>query len=540
MRQLPASTVLAATIALCSFTAVGFPAERRDAWGLASLMGATGAWHQWSFPDSVPPGLFGAGAYDSLGDRMVVLGQDPSFVWTLSLGDPHVWRRIDAPGGGLESPQVAVATFDSKRRLLVAHRRAIGVPDTLWTLDPTEGARWSPMAIAGVGPPVGLSVSGLLYDRRRDRILFCGWVDTRFIPPNFPSWVWAVNLSGTPAWTQLTGYSQSGSPAGFYRAAVTDDSGADRMIIFGGSAGVADNYDAWDFTLDGSNQWRLLDSGGQTYTGAQGTALIHDPLRNRIIVFGGEDGFLETYQDTHELSLDSVSVWSPIEPSGPLPPSRAFAASIYDPIRDRLVVFGGFDGGHNTLNDTWSLDWDHVTPTLASLASVDATLDHVDLRWLVEGVGDVTVERSSAASSWQSIGTSVPDGQGFVRYYDASVAPGSRYGYRLRWTGASGEVSAGEVWVDVPLEPSLALAPARGNPSTGPLAIALSLRDNSPARLEVFDAGGRRVASRDVTMLGVGNHVVVLNETERLRPGVYLSRLTQGSSRKTARIIAIQ
>ena len=69
-------------------------------------------------------------------------------------------------------------------------------------------------------------------------------------------------------------------------------------------------------------------------------------------------------------------------------------------------------------------------------------------------------------------------------------------------------------------------APAR-------LAIAFSLPSGERARLELFDAGGRRIVYREVGSLGPGAHRLNLAENHRLAAGVYAVRLTQGGNSRT-------
>ncbi|HET7225599.1 MAG TPA: T9SS type A sorting domain-containing protein [Candidatus Eisenbacteria bacterium] len=81
--------------------------------------------------------------------------------------------------------------------------------------------------------------------------------------------------------------------------------------------------------------------------------------------------------------------------------------------------------------------------------------------------------------------------------------------------------------VAVPPAPSQARAFAfegpAPNPARGTLAFAVSLAPG-PARLELFDASGRRVRARALD--GAGRSQVVL-ERSGLAPGIYLARLTQ-------------
>jgi len=83
---------------------------------------------------------------------------------------------------------------------------------------------------------------------------------------------------------------------------------------------------------------------------------------------------------------------------------------------------------------------------------------------------------------------------------------------------------------------SLALRLVGPNPSEGgQLALEITLPGAGPARLELLDVGGRRVADRDVGRLGAGRHTVELSSGGRLAPGLYLVRLEQGGSVRVTR-----
>ena len=87
---------------------------------------------------------------------------------------------------------------------------------------------------------------------------------------------------------------------------------------------------------------------------------------------------------------------------------------------------------------------------------------------------------------------------------------------------------------------SLAIRGVRPNPSVGPLSVAFTLPDASPARIDVIDLAGRRVLGRDLAGLGPGSHVVSFPEAATLPAGVYTIRLSQAGRSVAARSIVMR
>jgi hypothetical protein len=71
------------------------------------------------------------------------------------------------------------------------------------------------------------------------------------------------------------------------------------------------------------------------------------------------------------------------------------------------------------------------------------------------------------------------------------------------------------------------------------LEVAFSLPDGQPATLAVYDVVGRKVASREVGDLGVGEHTTRFGERASLPAGIYVVQLIQGGHRVTARAALI-
>ena len=180
---------------------------------------------------------------------------------------------------------------------------------------------------------------------------------------------------------------------------------------------------------------------------------------------------------------------------------------------------------------------DVPVPATVSLVSARAEPGRVRLTWFAADgqTNDARVYRRTAASDWQPIATVSTDGTGMLAYEDVQVSAGTRYGYRLGVGSDGQEVFLGETWVDVPRLAAFALAGLRPNPAVRDLAVAFSLPDASPARLEVLDIAGRTMFERQVGTLGAGSHLVNVAEGRALPTGIYLIRLTRGGRSLTAR-----
>ncbi len=80
-----------------------------------------------------------------------------------------------------------------------------------------------------------------------------------------------------------------------------------------------------------------------------------------------------------------------------------------------------------------------------------------------------------------------------------------------------------------------AVSPSR----SGEIVISLSLPADGAAQLDLFDVAGRRVERHEVGALGPGYHELRLASGSRLRAGVYMLRLTQGSKTAKAKVAVL-
>jgi hypothetical protein len=169
-----------------------------------------------------------------------------------------------------------------------------------------------------------------------------------------------------------------------------------------------------------------------------------------------------------------------------------------------------------------------ATVGVMALLDTDVSPRRVHIRWIDARPtgGEVAVERRTPLEAWRTLGAAQRDGDR-LSFVDDSVTPGDRYAYRVRDPG--GVLLSAEAWIDVPAEARLSLSGLLPAPPAGPRRVVVSLPTSQPARLDVFDAAGRRLLDRRLEGLGPGSHSIELAESRVWRSGIYFARLVQGA-----------
>jgi len=367
--------------------------QLNDVWAL-SLVG-TPAWTQLS-PSGTPPSARDghSAIYDPVRDRMVVFGGYSSFsflndVWALSLAGTPAWTRLTPSGTPPSTRAGHSAIYDSVRDRMVVFGGYSGSDlNDVWALSLAGPPAWTQLTTSGTPPSARYSHSAI-YDPGRDRMVVFGGGNS--ISPYYLNDVWALSLAGPPAWTQLI---PSGTlPTARDLHSAIYDPVRDRMVVFGGHDGTNGRNDVWALSLAGTPAWTQLTPSGTPPSARYDHSAIYDPVRDRMVVLGG---YSSSYlNDVWALSLAGTPVWTQLTPSGTPPIARIFHSAIYDPVRDRMVVFGGYSGSY-LLNDVWALSlagtpaWTQLIPSGTPPTTRDlhsAIYDPVRDRMLVFGGG---------------------------------------------------------------------------------------------------------------------------------------------------------
>jgi hypothetical protein len=88
---------------------------------------------------------------------------------------------------------------------------------------------------------------------------------------------------------------------------------------------------------------------------------------------------------------------------------------------------------------------------------------------------------------------------------------------------------------------AFALEGVRPNPLRGgAVGVDFMLPVSAPARLDLVDVVGRRVATWDLGAFGPGQHHLALTMDEKLGSGIYWMRLTQAGRVAVARAVVVE
>lgn len=324
----------------------------------------------------------------SIGDRLILVGGQ-----TASGASDQVWEYHPTPPRWLRVTSAVTPANKSLAQSTTGfggNLMTYALDETMWTF---EANRWTPAVTDSLAPaPATRFNNALAFDSTRNKLLLFGGVTPDNTALFGDSWLW-----DGASWQDITATATvEGGPSPRADASAAYDASRDRVVLFGGytSAGLTD--ETWEF--DGT-AWRrdmgspppaqvlaamaydpvgsriiVLDAEGKThgYTASgwsdlaipalapalSGSAMVFDPWRRRMIVFGGFDAAATLSSALFELTEDG---WHALAPVGEAPSARYGAGLGVDRVNHELVLFGGTELGANP-GDTWFLHYRSATP----------------------------------------------------------------------------------------------------------------------------------------------------------------------------------
>jgi hypothetical protein len=203
----------------------------------------------------------------------------------------------------------------------------------------------------------------LAYDSARDRLVLFGGLDPDTLMPLNDTW----EFDGT-SWIQRTPLN---APSPRYGHVMVYDAGREHMVLFGGHLGTDGTSDDETWEWDGTN-WTQVNIGASynEYPPMRGNqSMVYDSTHEQVVLFGGFMQCNGAY-GCDDISLDDTWAWNgqhwtDISPDVS-PQARMGSAMTYDPVRQRIVLFSGWNanvGSHP--RDTWEFDgtsWLQRTP----------------------------------------------------------------------------------------------------------------------------------------------------------------------------------
>lgn len=555
-----------------------------------STIAQPSSWRQLSPTGTAPKERHGHSAiYDSQAKRMIVFGGEAddtlqNDVWVLSLGCSLSWSQLSTSGTPPSARDDHAAIYDrAGNRMIVFGGVTTGGTrlNDAWELTLGGTPTWSrlndswPFNGDSICPREGHTG---VYNGSSKLIIFGGATngilyvqDTWELTLSTLQWVGPMPRCN---WIQSTCYSTcspSVAPYNRWYHSATWASGTG-SVIFGGEDAI--NSELKNDTWAWNTSWTQLTFSGDTLPSARmNHRAVYDSVRNRMVVFGGDTdiGEAEQVNDVWTLDFDYPSQWQQQYPGGSAPSERSYHTMIFDPVADRVIVFGGKDSS-DEFNDTWELTFDQVAPaTVNTLAINGWSSAHVKLKWTASGDDGTTCKATSydvrystaliTEGNWSSATTAAnpptPILNPNVQTFDVSVPTSGVYYFALKTLDDHGNISGlsnnvcgrkgGYALCDdiesVPAsvgEIALGLDPIRPNPSSGELIVSFTLPRSGSAVVELIDIAGRRLLSQEVGNLGAGTHRLNLADRLRVAPGFYTVRLVQGTQSLTRSAIVVQ
>ena len=223
--------------------------------------------------------------------------------------------------------------------------------------------------LGATSPPSARRSSGVAVDPASGRIYIYGGYDSSFLSDAH------AFAPTTNSWTQIT--ATGTSPGTRERHALAWDPVGNVLVVFGGDNRPTIPFVHYDtlHVMTPAGTWTQIPKAGAWPAARKDATLIWIPHLATFLLYGGNDGAnaANRFGDVWLLSLDAAggtATWTQLTPTGTAPKQSA-ACVAYDPAGRRLIVYGGETADGIDVNTThvYSVDtnaWVTATPTGAT------------------------------------------------------------------------------------------------------------------------------------------------------------------------------
>jgi cysteine-rich repeat protein len=346
------------------------------------------------------------------------------------------WKQITPTASPPARYGASLAWNSATNRLVLFGGTVVGELGSYSDTWEYNGTTWIPITISGSPPPMRY-FHAMASDPTGRVFVFGGLDPTTVGAPDTDvlagtyrdTWIYQYNGATAATWTKL---SVTNGPAYRFGASMAFLPAATalrpRIVLYGGSFGTEFRSDTWE--LDSTQTWVQVTGGAVSPPARRFATLTYDgtPAVKALVLVGGTRRSDSTPEDdVWELSIDSAGIASWREFSPQRAPAARFAPLVYDEVSRRTITHSGYRGeGMPGGADTWSfgddpLAWHGAAPQTGMPGRYYhvSAYDPVRKRVVVFGGSlystttpppllNDTWEYNSATGAWTQFGGSAP------------------------------------------------------------------------------------------------------------------------------------
>jgi len=222
----------------------------------------------------------------------------------------------------------------------------------------SSNLKWKLISSKGGAPSARFGMTGL-FDSAGDHLMVFGG-STGVCQNDYHVLQHADVQGGSPTWATITAAGTLPLPRVLHSSAY--DAVTNTMMVFGGFDCVSTYYnDVWILSnandVGGQPTWTQLFPDGDPPSVRESSSMIYDPTSNSLIVYGGDSGGApvgDIWILSNANGQGGTPVWTQMWPMNSGPVDRSGHTATYDAVNNIMTVYGGFDG-INILGDVWML-----------------------------------------------------------------------------------------------------------------------------------------------------------------------------------------